>query len=152
MVQASCVYALSRGEPIEALRMVGLAEGQFIFVPRPATAGCPPRPFFYSRARRALTVSVKRVIRQAPHIRPSVIDRSPADAYLALVLLRLRGSSSHAIGLPNVKNPTPIEQDQGVQLQKASAIPGQQALIQALAVIASPALACLQVSTMACTG
>ena len=97
-------------------------------------------------------ISAKRVIRRAPANRPSVIARSPADAYLALVLLRLRGTSSHAIGLPNVKNPTPIEQDQGVQLQKASANPGQQALICALAVIASPALACLQVSTMAYTG
>ena len=97
-------------------------------------------------------LSAKRVIRRAPANRPSVIARSPADAYLALVLLRLRGTSSHAIGLPNVKNPTPIEQDQGVQLQKASANPGQQALIRALAVIASPALACLQVSTMAYTG
>ena len=97
-------------------------------------------------------ISAKRQIRADGQIRASVIARSPADAYLALVLLRLRGTSSHAIGLPNVKNPTPIEQDQGVQLQKASANPGQQALIRALTVIANPALACLQVSPMAYVG
>ena len=56
-------------------------------------------------------VSAKRHIRRAPANRASAITNIVRGACSALVLLCLRGISSHAIGLSDVKDPTQIEQD-----------------------------------------
>ena len=82
----------------------------------------------------------------------AVITKFPAGARSALVLLRLRGVTRHAIGPSDVENPTQNDQYQGVQLEKSSAETAESAPIHALTVIANPALACLQVSTMAYAG
>ena len=57
-----------------------------------------------------LWVSAKRAIRRAPGIRAAVITKYPAGARSALVLLRLRGISSLAIGPSGAKRPTQNEQ------------------------------------------
>ena len=105
-----------------------------------------------SRTVRIPQNSPKRVIRRAPAIRAAVIAKYPAGARSTLVLLRLRGVTRYAIGPSDVKNPTQNDQYQGVQLEKASAGTAESVSIHALTVIANPALACLQVSTMAYAG
>lgn len=57
-----------------------------------------------------LEISVKTVIRRAPAIRAAVITKYPAGARSALVLLRLRGILSLAIGPSGAKRPTQNEQ------------------------------------------
>ena len=81
-----------------------------------------------------------------------MITKFPAGARSAHELLRLRGILSLAIGPSDVKSPTQNDQYQGVQLEKSSAETAESAPIHALTVIANPALACLQVSTMAYAG
>jgi hypothetical protein len=62
------------------------------------------------RPERHRMVSVKRHIRRAPAIRAAVITKYPAGARSALVLLRLRGILSLAIGPSGAKRPTQNEQ------------------------------------------
>ena len=95
---------------------------------------------------------MKRHIRRAPANRASAITNLVRGACSALVLLCLRGISSHAIGLSDVKDPTQIEQDQGVQLKKGPLSPSKPTPIATIMIITNPALASLQVSAAAHAG
>ena len=96
---------------------------------------------------------MKRQIRRAPGIRASAITNNTVrGACSALVLLCLRGITSHSIGSSDAKDPSQIEQGRGVQLKKGPLSPSKHMPLATIMIITSPALACLQVPTTAYAG